>query len=78
MFCSETQLETLFKLYSQRELTEKMREAIRYHNNGGWSGASSAARAGVSENALRRAIGRLRAAHNTILQGYGNYTVRDS
>ena len=72
MFCSERQLETLFRLHSKRELSDKMREAIRHHNNRGWNFVLSAAHAGVSEDATRRAVKRLKRAHNNILAGYAS------
>ncbi len=72
MFCSEKQLEALFKLHSKRELSDKMRVAVRHHNNGGWNYVMSAAKAGVSEDATRLAVKRLKRAHAIIIEGYAS------
>lgn len=55
-----------------RQMSEKVKQAVRLYNNGGWSMRLAGKMAGVSANAVCNAMTKLKRNHLVILQAYTN------
>ncbi len=72
---SEKQLEGLFNIYSERELSQPVREAVRMHVNNAWSVSSAARKHKVRRQTVSDALARLEATHKIIMKAYANMII---